>query len=108
MSELFLTKPGRFKLVAAIEGISFLVLLGIAMPLKYVWGQPWMVQNVGMLHGVFFVLYVLQVLQLKDDFRWSLNKTFLALAGGVLPFGTFYVSARLVPAVHATDPEVEN
>ena len=54
---------GRLRLIAFLEGLSLLVLLGIAMPLKYLAGQPAAVRYVGMTHGLLFVLYVLLVIQ---------------------------------------------
>ena len=97
LDKLFTTPPGRFRLVAALEGISFLVLLCIAMPLKYIWGQPQMVQSVGMAHGVLFVLYVVGVVLCREMLGWNLRQTGLAMALSVVPFGTFYVTARMMP-----------
>lgn len=92
-------KISFFKIIAALEGISFLVLLGIAMPMKYMWGEPWMVQKVGMAHGLLFVLYVLAVFQLKSDFGWNTKQLGIALLGSVLPFGTFYVTGKMLPEI---------
>lgn len=97
MNELFNTRLGRFRLVAALEGISFLVLLGIAMPLKYIWHQPEMVRQVGMIHGLLFVLYILAILQNKIVLGWPTGKTALAMLLSVIPFGTFYVTSRMIP-----------
>ncbi|MGA0555948.1 DUF3817 domain-containing protein [Larkinella sp. VNQ87] len=87
----------RLRLVAVLEGISFLVLIGIAMPLKYIWGQPWLVQNIGLIHGLLFILYILNVIQAKLELDWPNGKTALALVLSVIPFGTFYVTSRLLP-----------
>lgn len=97
LRELFTTGLGRFRLVAALEGISFLLLLGIAMPLKYIWGQPWMVQSVGLAHGLLFVLYIYGVMQYRTALGWNLRQTALALLLSVLPFGTFYVTGKMMP-----------
>lgn len=101
MRTLFTTSLGRFRLVSALEGWSFLILLGIAMPLKYIWQEPWLVQNVGMAHGLLFVLYLLLVLQNKLELGWDWRKTLLAMALSVVPFGTFYVARRMIPAIAA-------
>lgn len=98
MKELFTTSIGRFKLVADLEGISFLVLLLIAMPLKYMWGKPWLVQNIGMAHGLLFVLYLLAILQNKAELGWNWKKSALAAFLSVIPFGTFYVTRKMIPA----------
>ena len=78
-----------------LEGISFLLLLLIAMPLKYFAGMPQMVTVVGMAHGVLFVWYVAAVLVAKAEFNLSYKNTALALVASLLPLGTFYADARL-------------
>ena len=89
------TSLGRLRVVGFLEGISFLVLLGIAMPLKYLFGQPEAVRIVGMAHGVLFVAYVLLVLQVSIERSWSWKKALLALAVSVVPFGTFWAEKKL-------------
>jgi integral membrane protein len=95
LSHFFLTSLGRLRLIGFLEGVSLLVLLGIAMPLKYLAGQPEAVRQVGMAHGVLFVAYVLLVIQVAILRRWSFGKALLALAVSVLPFGTFWAEKRL-------------
>lgn len=78
-----------------IEGYSYLLLLGIAMPLKYVWNQPEWVRIVGMIHGVLFVLFMLLIgLMIKSNLL-SLKNGFWAFVLSLLPFGTFFLN-RLV------------
>lgn len=89
------TALGRLRIIGLLEGISFLVLLFIAMPLKYVWEMPEAVRIVGMAHGILFILYVLLVIQVRVELSWNLRKTLLAFAASVLPFGTFYADAKL-------------
>lgn len=92
---LLSTSLGRLRVVGFLEGISFLVLLGIAMPLKYLAGQPEAVRLVGMAHGVLFVLYVLLVIQAGIGHSWSWRKMLLALVVSVVPFGTFWADKKL-------------
>ncbi|MCU0341404.1 MAG: DUF3817 domain-containing protein [Spirosomaceae bacterium] len=99
MKDIFTTKIGRFKLVALLEGLSFLLLLGVAMPLKYIWGKPWLVQNVGMIHGILFVLYIFQIIQLKIELNWPTGKTLLAIVLSFVPFGPFYVMQKMIPSM---------
>ena len=94
-SQLILTSLGRLRLIAFLEGISLLVLLGIAMPLKYLAGQPTAVRYVGMAHGLLFVLYGLLLIQVAIQQRWSFGKTALALLASVVPCGTFWADRRL-------------
>ena len=86
----------RLKIIALLEGISFLVLLFIAMPLKYMADEPWLVKQVGMAHGVLFVLYVILVIEVKLALDWSLKKTAIALGASLVPFGTFYINDKWI------------
>jgi integral membrane protein len=92
------TTIGRLRLLGFAEGISFLLLLCIAMPLKYMAGMPEAVKITGMVHGILFILYVLTVFQAKAEYSWNVSKTFLALLASVLPFGTFVADAKLFKA----------
>ncbi|TGD83202.1 DUF3817 domain-containing protein [Hymenobacter wooponensis] len=95
LASLLRTPLGRLRVVGFLEGVSFLVLLGIAMPLKYLAGQPAAVRMVGMGHGVLFVLYVLLVIQVGIERSWSWRKALLALVVSVVPFGTFWADKKL-------------
>lgn len=95
LSSLLRTSLGRLRAVGFLEGVSFLVLLLIAMPLKYLAGKPEAVRMVGMAHGVLFVAYVLLVLQVAIERSWSWGKALLALAVSVVPFGTFWADKKL-------------
>jgi integral membrane protein len=77
------------RIVGLAEGVSFLVLLGIAMPLKYLAGRPEAVKVVGSLHGGLFLLYILAVLWAARDRKWSWGYITADLIASVLPFGPF-------------------
>ncbi|MCM4157371.1 DUF3817 domain-containing protein [Gramella sp. AN32] len=87
-------QKAAFKWISILEGISFLLLLLIAMPLKYVWDMPQMVEHVGMAHGVLFILYVAACLSLVKRMNWSWIQTGLILGCSLIPFGPFYVEKR--------------
>ena len=89
------TPVGRLRLIAFVEGLSYLLLLGVAMPLKYVWGVPGPVKAVGWAHGVLFVLYLLSAAEATVARRWGLWKAAGVLAASLIPFGTFVLDARL-------------
>lgn len=95
MTTLFTTQLGKFRILAFIEGVSFLVILFITMPLKYVLEIPLPNKIFGMLHGVLFILYVAGVIWLTFTQNWSLKKSFLALLASIIPFGTFWADAKL-------------
>lgn len=96
------TPLGRLRVIGFWEGISFLVLLGIAMPLKYLAGWPDAVRVVGMAHGILFLLYVAAAIQAAMEYDWPAKRTVLVLAASVLPAGPFIVDARILK--HESDP----
>jgi integral membrane protein len=89
------TKPKVYKnfiLVGHIEGVSYLVLLLIAMPLKYYMGQPEAVTVVGYLHGFLFILYCVLLALTMYKLKWSFLKGLLAFVLSLIPFGTFFLN----------------
>jgi len=93
--QFFVSLKGRLRVVAFLEGISFLILLGIAMPLKYMYGQPELVRSVGMMHGVLFVWYVWLIMRAKFTFDWSWGNFLMAGIASLIPLGTFYADHKL-------------
>ena len=85
----------RLLKVGFAEGVSFIVLLGIAMPLKYMAGMPTPVRIIGMLHGILFVGYVIALLQATRVYQWSSKKALIAFGLSFLPFGTFFLERIL-------------
>lgn len=90
------TSIGRLRVIGFWEGVSFLVLLGIAMPLKYFAGYPEAVRVVGMAHGVLFLFYVGAALQAALDHHWTWKRTLIVLVASLLPAGPFIVDAKLL------------
>ena len=85
----------RFTSVAFVEGISYLLLLLVAMPLKYFANIPEAVKYVGLAHGVLFVLFCFYLLKVWIGLRWSFTKALMAFIASLVPFGTFNLEARL-------------
>ena len=79
-----------FRKIAIAEGISFLVVLFIAMPLKYFANSPMAVTIIGGSHGVLFVIFVALAWMVKKDFVWFV-KAFIA---SLLPFGTLVMDKQ--------------
>lgn len=77
------------RLVAILEGWSYIILVLVAMPLKYVFSNPILIRPVGMIHGVLFVGYILLVLLCMWQYKWSIWKGFLVFLISLVPFGTF-------------------
>lgn len=84
-----------FRIIAFLEGVSLLMLLFIAMPLKYIWDNPYLVQKVGMAHGVLFIAYIVIAILIKNELKWSNKTLFLACVASIIPFGTFVVEKKI-------------
>jgi integral membrane protein len=80
-----------FLRIGHIEGVSYLVLLFIAMPLKYWAGIPMAVKVVGYLHGLLFVAYCIALLIVFLKLKWPFLKGFYAFLLSLIPFGTFWL-----------------
>lgn len=89
------TNINRLRVLGFLEGISYLLLLGICMPLKYLMDIPEPTYYVGMSHGVLFIAYCLWVLIVAFELKWTIGKTLWALAASLVPFGTFIADAKL-------------
>ena len=83
------------RILALTEGVSFLVLLGVAMPLKYAAGIPEAVKIVGWLHGLLFVALCFQLLKVTIEERWPLTRSAMVFIAALVPFGPFIIDRRL-------------
>lgn len=93
LRSLLVSPLGRFRIVAFIEGLSYL-LLGITMILKYKYGMPKPNYAVGMAHGVLFMAYILLLLQVGIKYKWTLMRMFWGFVASLVPFGTFYADVK--------------
>lgn len=83
-----------FRAIAFAEGVSFLVLLGIAMPLKYLVGQPLAVKGVGWAHGALFVAYAVIAALVFLREKWPLSRAPGVAVAALVPFGTFVLDRK--------------
>lgn len=83
-----------FRVISYLEGISYILLLFIAVPIKYYANDPSLVKLLGMPHGLLFVAYVTLSLVSSKKYRWNSKKTLVVLISSVIPFGTFYVDYK--------------
>lgn len=90
----------RFKWISLIEGASFLILIFIAMPLKYMFDMPIAVTYMGWIHGVLFILYIYTVFPTASKLKWDFSRTLFALIASVLPFGPFIFDRNLKKSQH--------
>ena len=83
-----------FRIVSLLEGVSYLLLLFIATPIKYLQDNPEYVKMLGMPHGILFMLYVVIAFLIKKEMNWD-NKTLgIVLVASIIPFGTFYIDKK--------------
>ena len=83
------------RILGNIEGISYLLLLGVAMPMKYYFDLPMAVKIVGMAHGVLFVAYCLLLVPCMKKFAWKFSFGVYLFIATLLPFGTFVSDRKL-------------
>ena len=86
-----------------LEAASFLVLLFVAVPLKYLWEMPTAVRVVGPIHGVLFLLFVALLFQAKSERDWSLARTGGFFVAALLPCGPFLLDRKLRREDEAAD-----
>jgi integral membrane protein len=86
---------GNFRIIGFIEGISYLLLLFIAMPLKYMVGIAVATKIVGMAHGLLFIVFLIILMQAAQKHNFSLKDSAVFFIASLLPFGTFFTDKRL-------------
>jgi integral membrane protein len=89
------TTVGRLRAAGMIEAVSFLLLLGVAMPLKYFAGMPLAVKIVGWTHGLLFIVFGVCLLVAHGERRWRIGWTAAIFVAALLPFGPFIIDRRL-------------
>lgn len=97
MKKFFTTKIGRLRLVALLEGISLLILVGVAVPMKYAAGDPSLVKSMGPVHGLLFLLFVVNTISVGIEYKWKFSETtWKVLLACIVPFGTFYIDYSIL------------
>jgi integral membrane protein len=97
MLEFFNTKIGRLRIIAFLEGISLLLLVGVGMPLKYAYHDPAFVKAMGPIHGLLFLFFVLNTMSVGIAYKWKFRTTtWKVLLACIIPFGTFYVDKKIL------------
>ena len=90
-----------FRITALIEGVSYILLLFIATPIKYLYEDPQYVKMLGMPHGILFMAYVVIAVLISSNMKWSSRTLWIILVASVIPFGTFYVDKKYLKTSHA-------
>ena len=84
----------KFRLINKIEGYSFLLLLFVAMPLKYMAGFPIATKIAGIIHGVLFIGFIYQLIVATEEVPFSKKEAFVFFVASVIPFGSFYTENK--------------
>ena len=90
-----------FRIVAHLEGLSYILLLFIATPLKYFAEDPQYVRLLGMPHGLLFIAYVVMAVLMSKDMKWDVKTLMIVLVASIIPFGTFYIDKKYLKSVNA-------
>lgn len=83
-----------FRITALLEGVSYILLLFIATPIKYILEDPQYVKLLGMPHGILFIGYVIMAFMLKKELNWNSKQFGEILLAAIIPFGTFYMDKK--------------
>ncbi|WP_449398133.1 DUF3817 domain-containing protein [Chryseobacterium wanjuense] len=97
MIDLFKTKIGRLRIIAILEGISLLILVFIAVPMKYGFNNPAFVKMMESIHGSLFLLFLFNTLSVGVEQKWRFKEiTWKVLLACIIPFGTFYIDRKIL------------
>jgi len=83
-----------FKIISFLEGTSYILLLFVGVPLKYMGGNNILVKALGMPHGLLFLAYIVMALWIRSRMKWDSNTTLIVLVASLVPFGTFYINEK--------------
>ncbi|MBU2946506.1 DUF3817 domain-containing protein [Zobellia uliginosa] len=97
MGNLFKTTIGRLRIIAYLEGISLLILVFIAVPLKYYFHNPSLTKSLGPIHGALFLLFIINTMSVGIEQNWKFSKTtWKVILACFIPFGTFYIDKKIL------------
>ena len=96
MNELLQTQVGRFRIISFFEGLSFIFLVFIAMPLKYKFNLPYFVKFGGTVHGTLFIFFSISLFKTQFENNWSKKKILKLFLLSLIPFGNFYSDIKII------------
>ncbi len=85
----------NFSLINTLEGYSYIILLFVAMPLKYMAGFPLAVKLAGMAHGLLFIAFCILLIKAGEKTKWGFKENSILFIASLIPFGTFYTKKRI-------------
>ncbi len=83
-----------FRITSYLEGISYLLILFVTMPLKYLFESPEPNKVIGMAHGFLFLAYIVFAFLVKPEKKWNTKTLMIVLICSIIPFGTFWMDKR--------------
>ena len=83
-----------FRLISFLEGLSYLLLLFVAVPIKYFQGDESYVKMLGMPHGILFIGYIVLAIIIQKQMKWNLKTLGIVSLASIVPFGTFYIDKK--------------
>lgn len=89
-----------FRIIAFLEGVSYILLLGIAVPIKYALDDASYVKLLGMPHGLLFVAYIIMAFLVGAQLKWNTKILLYVLLASIIPFGTFIVDRNYLKQTH--------
>jgi len=104
MIDLFKTTIGRLRIIGYLEGISLLVLVFVAVPMKYYFGDPGLSKALGPIHGAIFLLFLFNTLSVGVEQKWKFKTTtWKVILACFIPFGTFYIDNKILSKIKAEE-----
>lgn len=85
----------KFGLINTVEGYSYIILVFIAMPMKYLLGIPLAVKVAGMAHGVLFIIFCILLVKAWEESKWSFKNSMIFFIASLIPFGTFFTKSKI-------------
>ncbi|MGS0526323.1 DUF3817 domain-containing protein [Zobellia nedashkovskayae] len=102
MKNLFKTKLGRLRIIGFLEGISLLILVFVAVPMKYYFLDPSLTKSLGPIHGALFLLFIINTVGVGVEQNWRFRKTtWKVILACFIPFGTFYIDRKIFSQLYS-------
>ena len=99
MQTLLKTKIGRLRILGFLEGVSLLLLIFVAVPLKYGSHDATLTNTLGPIHGALFLLFILNTLSVGVEQKWERTTTWKVIVACFIPFGTFYIDKKILSKI---------
>ena len=97
MMHLLKTKIGRLRLIGYLEGLSLLILIFIAVPMKYIFHDPVLTKAIGPVHGAIFLLFMINTIGVGIEQNWKFKTTtWKILVACFIPFGIIYIDQKIL------------